>query len=85
MLGMQPMADAKKGRPRKREEGNERAFSVRVDRKLYKILRLLSAAQTKSLNDVAAEALREWVARQPDYRTYEKLAEKAISAEGDED
>jgi hypothetical protein len=80
MLGTQPMADGKRGRPTKRPSG-EQLFSVRMPKKLHRTLRLLCTAKGLALNDVAVDALQAWLDAQPEARQYTKLAETQIRQE----
>jgi predicted HicB family RNase H-like nuclease len=76
MVSTQTMADKKPGRPRKREEGDEHSFTVRIPKKLHRLLRLLCADQDISINDAITLAVKSWAVEQPNYKTLERLADK---------
>ncbi len=74
------MTGIPRGRPRKRP-GGEQLFSVRMPKRLHRILRLLCTAKGLALNDVAVRALEVWLEAQPEGRQYARLAEAQIRRE----
>lgn len=74
-----PMSESVKaqGRPRQRPEG-EQGLTIRLPKKVHRVLRLIAAAEGISLNEALTLAASSWIETRPNYRTYENLAEQAL-------